>query len=208
MKRNSSGAWFRLAFKFVKAAGRVANTFVSTVCFRILCLLNGIKLGKSAKAIGLPSVNVSLGGVARIGNSFYIRSGVGNTEIGRSGSRIRVGPKGTLSMGNRVGMSNATIVCENVIDIGDDVFIGGGVQIFDTNFHSTDAAVRTSGRETREDVRTAPVHIGARVFLGADAIICKGVSIGDESIVAVGSVVVSSIPSGEVWGGNPARKIR
>ena len=105
-------------------------------------------------------------------------------------------------------MSNATIVCEESVEIGDDVLLGGGVQVFDTNFHSTDAAVRASGRETRADVRTAPVRIGPRVFVGADAIVCKGVTIGDEAVVAAGSVVVCDVPACETWGGNPARRIK
>ena len=208
MKHDSAGDLIRLAFKACKAVGRWTNTAASTLCFRILCFFNAIRIGKHSRAIGVPSINVSMGGVASIGKSFYIRTGVGNTEVGHAGSRIRVGPKGVLRVGDRVGMSNTTIVCEHSVEIGDDVFIGGGAQIFDTNFHSTDAVIRTSGRETRAEVRTDPIQIGSRVFIGANAMICKGAVIGDEAIVAAGSVVVSSIPSGEMWGGNPARKIR
>ena len=174
----------------------------------MLCRLNGIRFGRGLKAIGVPSVNVSLGGSATIGERFTIRTGCGNTEIGSVGSRIRVGPKGILKIGDCVGMSNATIVCEESVEIGDDVLIGGGVQIFDTNFHSTDASIRISGHESRSDVKTAPVRIGARAFLGANAIVCKGVTIGDEAVVAAGSVVVGDIPAGETWGGNPARRIK
>ena len=174
----------------------------------MLFRLNGIRYGHGLRAIGIPSVNMSLGGSATIGERFAIRTGCGNTEVGLVGSRIRVGPKGVLAIGDRVGMSNATIVCEESVEIGDDVFLGGGVQVFDTNFHSTDAFVRTSSRETRADVRTAPVRIGARAFLGANALVCKGVSIGDAAVVAAGSVVVCDIPDGETWGGNPARRIQ
>lgn len=208
MKHHSAGDRIRLACKAVKAADRWTKTASSSLCFRLLCFFNGIRLGKHVKAIGVPSINVSMGGTATIGQSFYIRTGFRNTEIGHVGSRIRVGPEGVLRIGDRVGMSNSTIVCERSVEIGDDVFVGGGVQIFDTNFHSTDAAVRASGRETRKDVRTAPIRIGSRVFIGSNAMICKGVAIGDGAVVAAGSVVVSSIPPGEVWGGNPAGKIR
>lgn len=174
----------------------------------MLFRLNGVRFGRGLKAVGIPSVNVSLGGVATIGERFTIRTGCGNTEVGSFGSRIRVGPKGILRIGDRVGASNATIVCEESVEIGDDVLIGGGVQIFDTNFHSTVADVRASGRGTRADVRTAPICIGSRVFIGANALICKGVTIGDEAVVAAGSVVVGAVPAGETWGGNPARRIK
>jgi acetyltransferase-like isoleucine patch superfamily enzyme len=53
-----------------------------------------------------------------------------------------------------------------------------------------------------------PVRIEDGAFIGTNAIICKGVTIGKESIVAAGAVVVKSIPPGEIWGGNPAKFIR
>ena len=198
----------RKHFKVVKTVSRWIRTWCSTLHVGMLFRLNGIRFGRGLKAIGIPSVNVSLGGVATIGERFTIRTGCGNTEVGSVGSRIRVGPKGGLKIGDRVGMSNTTIVCEESVMIGDDVFIGGGVQIFDTNFHSTDASIRTSGHECRSDVKTAPVRIGSRAFLGANATICKGVIIGEDAVVAAGSVVVSSVPAGETWGGNPARRIK
>ena len=195
-------------WKVVKLVSRLIRTKFSTSVTRLLFRLNGIRCGKRLRAVGIPSVNVSLGGRAEIGDGFHVRTGLGATEVGSVGTRIRVGPSGVLKIGNRVGMSNATLFCANRITIGDDVFIGGGVQIFDTNFHSTDASIRISGRETRSEVRTAPVCIGNRAFLGSNAIVCKGVSIGDGSIVAAGSVVVRDIPDGETWGGNPATRIR
>ena len=198
----------RKVFKVAKAICRSCRFAYSTWHVRLLFRLNGIRFGRGHKAIGIPSVNVSLGGSATIGERFTIRAGLHDTEIGAVGCRIRVGPKGVISIGNRVGMSNTTIVCEESVHIGDDVLIGGGVQLFDTNFHSTDADVRASGREIRADVRTAPLRIGSRVFIGANAIVCKGVTIGDEAVIAAGSVVVCDVPAGETWGGNPARRIK
>lgn len=195
--------WFG---KIVKAMYRKVWGFVSTLWTKVVFCANGIKCGSGLRAIGIPSVNVSLGGKAEIGNKFYVRTGIGNTEVGYSGTRIRVGKGGILKIGNRVGVSNATIYCEKSIEIGDDAFVGGGVQIFDTDFHSTDASKRAISPST--GVKTASVSIGNRVFLGANAVICKGVKIGDEAVVGAGSVVTHSVPSGEVWAGNPAAKVR
>ena len=52
------------------------------------------------------------------------------------------------------------------------------------------------------------VKIGRGCFIGAKTVICKPVTIGDGSIVAAGSVVLSDIPSHEIWGGNPARFLK
>ena len=53
----------------------------------------------------------------------------------------------------------------------------------------------------------APVTIGNNVFIGINTIILKGVTIGDNVIIGAGSVVTRDIPTNEVWGGNPAKKI-
>ena len=193
-----------LAFKACKAIRLRLVAWYWTAWTRLLFLLNGVKCGRGLKALGRARINVSLGGKATIGDNFHIRTGQAYTEVGSLGSRILVGPKGVLTIGDHVGMSNATIVADNSVTIGDHAMIGGGVQIFDTNFHATDPAIRTSGHETRDDVKTAPIVIGSHVFIGTNALICKGVTLGDNTIVAAGSVVVKSIPAGEVWGGNPA----
>lgn len=53
-----------------------------------------------------------------------------------------------------------------------------------------------------------PITVEDDVFVGANCIIGKGVTIGARSIIAAGSVVVKSIPKDEIWGGNPTRFIR
>lgn len=88
--------------------------------------------------------------------------------------------------------------------IGNHVLIGGGVQIYDNDFHAIDYRDRGSN----EVIKAAPVVIEDYAFIGANTIILKGVNIGKGSVVGAGSVVSKSIPSGEVWAGNPARFIK
>lgn len=52
------------------------------------------------------------------------------------------------------------------------------------------------------------IKIGNNVFIGAHAIICKPVTIGDDVVIAAGAVVTKDIPSGEIWGGVPAKFIK
>jgi acetyltransferase-like isoleucine patch superfamily enzyme len=52
-----------------------------------------------------------------------------------------------------------------------------------------------------------PVEVGEYAFIGAGSIILKGVSIGKYSVIGAGSVVTKNVPDGEIWGGNPAKKI-
>ena len=85
-----------------------------------------------------------------------------------------------------------------LITVGDDVTFGPHVTLL-----AHDASMHGALGYTR----IAPVTVGSRVFIGAGSTVLPGVTIGDDAIVGAGSVVTKSIPAGEVWAGNPARKI-
>lgn len=142
-----------------------------------------------------------------LGDDVVINSGAEYNPIGGDIRTVLVTTRnGSITIGNDVGISNAAIVAANSVTIGNHVRIGGGVKIYDTDFHSVNYESRISDKDT--DVKTAPVVIEDGVFIGAHSIILKGVNIGKYSVVGAGSVVTKSIPSGEVWAGNPARYIR
>ena len=88
------------------------------------------------------------------------------------------------------------------IDIGDDVQIGPAVQLY-TAQHPTDPGTRRVGLES-----ASPIRIGSNVWIGGGAIILPGVTIGDNSVVGAGSIVVRDVPPANVVVGNPARIIR
>ncbi len=56
--------------------------------------------------------------------------------------------------------------------------------------------------------RSAPVTIADNVWIGDSSIVCKGVSIGENSIVGAGAVVVDAVPPNAVAAGNPARVVK
>ena len=85
-----------------------------------------------------------------------------------------------------------------LITVGDDVTFGPQVRIL-----AHDASMHRALGYTR----IAPVTIGDRVFIGAGSVVLPGVRVGNDSIVGAGSVVTKSIPAGEVWAGNPARRL-
>ena len=59
--------------------------------------------------------------------------------------------------------------------------------------------------KNRRDMWPKPIHIGQNVWIGAGAIILPGVTIGDNSVIAAGSVVTKDVPENSVFGGNPAK---
>jgi len=90
----------------------------------------------------------------------------------------------------------------NFIRIGDDAQIGPGVHIY-TALHPLDARTRRTGLESAK-----PVIIGHNVWLGGSCVICPGVSIGDNTVVGAGSIVVRDLPANVLAVGNPCRVIR
>lgn len=121
--------------------------------------------------------------------------------------KLTVYEKAELVLKGRLGISNTVIVATKRIEIGDNVMIGGGVTIIDSDFHSMDYHDWFTDNDARE-MHSSPVIIGDNVFIGMNTIILKGVHIGDGAIIGAGSVVSKNIPSNEIWCGNPAKFVK
>jgi len=188
------------------ARGLLAVRFWSLVA-RVRLRAHGARVGRRLRVRGPLRLHCHRSGVIRIGDDCRIQSGFAGNPVG-GGSRmaIWVGPGGRLSLGDRVGLSNSTIVCMSAVSIEDDVLLGGGSRIYDTDFHSLHAWER--GRPGNPGTRTAAVRIGRRAFVGGHATLLKGVEIGEQAVVGAGSVVRSAVPAHEVWAGNPAAFLR
>lgn len=95
-----------------------------------------------------------------------------------------------------------TILDVNKVTIGDNVMFGPNAGVY-TATHPTNAKERTSGAEYG-----LPISIGHNCWIGANTVICPGVSIGDNVVIAAGSVVNKNIPSDVVVAGCPAKIIK
>lgn len=110
--------------------------------------------------------------------------------------------------------------CGKNIHIGKNVFINagchfqdqGGIFIGDGTLIGHCVVMATLNHafvpEKRADIIPAPIVIGKKVWIGANATILSGVTIGDNSIVAAGSVVTKDIPPNVIVGGVPAKIIK
>jgi len=169
-----------------------------------------VEKGGQLKVNGL--LYVRNGGKIKLGHSIIIHSGKGENPIGGDEiCRLITEKSGQIIIGNDVGISNSTIYAKSSIIIDDHVKIGGGCRLWDTNFHSLDPQKRQIellDNDRNRYIISKPIHIKKNAFIGGSSIILKGVTIGENAIVAAGSVVTKDIPDGEIWGGNPAMKIR
>ncbi|MFT4203279.1 MAG: acyltransferase [Chitinophagaceae bacterium] len=162
----------------------------------------------SYRTTGTPFIMVARGGCFSIGKNFIMNNGISANPIGcYDKCTFFVDRNATLSIGDNVGMSQAALICHHRITIEDHVMIGGGVKVYDTDFHSLDPYVRASNQDLPLR-KEAPIKIKKNAFIGAFSIILKGVTIGENSIVGSGSIVTGSIPDNEIWAGNPARFIK
>lgn len=110
------------------------------------------------------------------------------------GSEIRVGRNVFINQ-------NCTFYDLGGLDIGDDVMIGPNVSLI-TSGHPLESSRR------RDCVTAKPIVIERNVWIAAAATIIGGVTVGENSVVAAGSVVTRDVPPNTLVGGNPARVIR
>lgn len=111
-----------------------------------------------------------------------------------------------IVIGNNVGISGSTINATKSIKIGNNVLIGSGCIITDTDSHPIDWQDRINNRNER--TISSPIIIEDNVFIGARSIILKGVTIGKNSVIGAGSIVTKSITANSIAGGNPAKVIK
>lgn len=142
-----------------------------------------------------------------IDDNFVCNSGIFKNPIGGDHiSRFVTRTNGNIRIGKNVGISNSTLVSAIGIYIDDNVMIGGGSKIWDTNFHSIDPHERRIKKEV--SIKSKPIQLKENCFIGGGCTILPGVIVGKNSVVGAGSVVRNSVPDNEIWAGNPAIKIR
>jgi len=105
-----------------------------------------------------------------------------------------------ITIGNNVFInSDCKFQDQGGIFIDDGALIGHGVVLATLN-HDLDP-------EKRQQLHPAPIHVGKRVWIGANATVTQGVTIGDNSVVAAGAVVNKDVPANTIVGGVPAKVI-
>ncbi len=163
-----------------------------------------VRVGKGTQIIG--KIELQGHGTVEIGENVKIYSNWRKNPVGGGTGRtvLQTIGDGKIIIGDNTGISHATFVSRSGIELGNNVLVGGGVQIFDNDFHP----VNYRERQKNENIKKSPVVVEDNVFIGANSIILKGVRIGEGAVIGAGSVVTKSVPANEVWAGNPARYVK
>ena len=135
-----------------------------------------------------------------------------------AGCSFALGENGRCTIGDFSLLNGALIMAEERIDIGSHCLISWNVGLADSDFHPLEPAQRLidaqalapffENRPARPRLKTAPIKIGDNVWIGMNAVILKGVTVGENSVVAAGSVVTKSVEPNTVVAGNPAVAVK
>lgn len=174
--------------------------------------------------IGKVPTNIQVGENTMVDSSHCFKNYHSQLEIGlKIGSNVTfwrtslaAEEKGVIEIGDFCYIANASLVCSRRIKIGSRVFISGGVTIADSDFHPIDPLKRlldiiaispVGNRDDRPEFNVSEVIIEDDVWIGLNATILKGVTIGKGAYIHPGSVVLEDVLPGQKVSGNPAKPI-
>jgi acetyltransferase-like isoleucine patch superfamily enzyme len=150
--------------------------------------------GVIPQVYGAGKIHIGANAVIGGGNTWLVGFPWGGDAELVIGDRVSVGYKTLLSIATR-------------LTIGADTIMAPYVQIYDNPSHPLSPARRLRHEALRID-ECAPVTIGRNVWVGAGAMIMRGVTIGDNSVVAAGAIVTRDVTPNTLVGGNPAKPIK
>jgi acetyltransferase-like isoleucine patch superfamily enzyme len=201
MKRSLAGLLFRTMNALHR---RLHAIHLEEEISKLAKISPNVKLADNAKIFN-PSNNKDL---IMVGSNSVVN---GTLYVFSHGGRIKIGEDCFVG-------ENSKIWSADSVEIGDRVLISHNVNIHDTNAHPIDSTKRhehfirnVSGSYSSKNdlgILSAPVTILDDVWIGFNAVILKGVTIGKAAIVAAGSIVTSDVPEFSIVAGNPAKVVK
>jgi acetyltransferase-like isoleucine patch superfamily enzyme len=162
----------------------------------------------------LPYFKIPKNGRVEFGHNVVLNSDFAKTNTALTyRCKFVTGYYGKITVGENTMFNGVCVVAYEAVEIGGNCQIASSTMIADTNFHPVDPVQRelqVTGQDFYfSSVKNAKIKIGNNVWIGWNCTILKGVEIGDNSIVAAGSVVNSgSYPANAIIAGNPAKVVK
>jgi acetyltransferase-like isoleucine patch superfamily enzyme len=127
---------------------------------------------------------------------------VENAVIFKFDGPYKPGPSITIGRNVFIGTASEFNIT-NRLSVGDNTMIASGCRFIDHD-HGSRAGIPIRD----QPCHPAPITIGKDCWIGANVVVLKGVAVGNGAVIGAGAVVNKSIPSLEIWGGVPARRLR
>ncbi|GGB60482.1 acyltransferase [Shewanella inventionis] len=181
----------------------------------MLCLNTKVTVSGQLKILGgIPYFKIPKNGEVIFGDNVVL-----NSDFKKSNTALTfrckfiTGYNGKIIVGKNTMFNGVCVVSYDEVIIGDNCQIASSTMIADTNFHPVEPFQRelqVSGKPfSLESVKHEKIFIGNNVWIGWNCTILKGVEIGENSIVAAGSVVTSGkYPSNCIIAGNPSKVVK
>jgi acetyltransferase-like isoleucine patch superfamily enzyme len=181
----------------------VLRDLIMLPIWRLWARFLGATVHPSVRFSGRPKIQVIRGSRIIFKEGVVVHSSISaNPVIGRRTTTLAtIAPGAILELESNVGISGVCICAASEIRIGEGTIIGADAMILDNDFHLPLPNWRW---ENRAAETAKPIHIGRGCFIGARAIILKGVTLGDGAVVGAGAVVTRDVPAGHLAFGNPA----
>jgi len=173
------------------------------ILWRAWARLLGVRVGRSVEIVGRPDFRVARGAAIILGDEVKLFGSKTVNPLIQSArcSLWAIAEGARLELAAGVGGSGVCLCAAKELVIGEGTILGADCLVIDNDFHLPGPGW-TWGFNPVETAK--PVRIGRGCFIGARAIVLKGVSIGDGAVVGAGAVVTSDVPAGHVATGNPA----
>jgi acetyltransferase-like isoleucine patch superfamily enzyme len=170
--------------------------------------LHGVRYGMDLRLWSSPICSRHRNAEITIGDHVTIHNSLRENPAGAVHPSVLIAANASavLTIGNHVGMSGVILYCSERIIIEDYVNLGAGVRVFDTDFHPLDASARRVHDLAR--IASEPVRICRDAWIGAEAMILKGVTVGERAVVGARALVTKDVPPDTTVGGVPAKDVR
>jgi acetyltransferase-like isoleucine patch superfamily enzyme len=167
---------------------RWISCLVSTWRLKLVLRRLGCAYGCGLLVDGNAIVRVRHPGSITIGNEITIYSRFRSNLVGMTGPTVfHCLRDGRICIGDNSGCSSTVFSSRNSIRLGQNVKIGGSGRIYDHDFHAVNYLARRDPRQDAILCKPLPVVIGDDILIGANAIILKGVTIGERSVIGAGA---------------------
>jgi acetyltransferase-like isoleucine patch superfamily enzyme len=171
--------------------------------WRVEAKLKGVEFGGSSRFEGRPIITMVPGSRMALGAGVSFNSATRSNPLACFQPCVlrTQAPGAELILAQEVGLSGTVVCAGKSVRIGQGTIAGSGAMILDNDFHELDPA---TGWRNEYAANARSIEIGEFVFIGARAIILKGVKIGDRAVIGAGAVVTRDVPADHIAAGNPA----